>query len=1323
MTKLALKSLRRNSVRLLLVGSLLAATVPYNAYADDDGPWHVIVDNWQTHTPRVTALRSLNAYLATDKGQTVYYVPTLEGLPNIKNAVADTVDYRGNQQKFAAVYDGYFDQMCYEALVRKSDGTYSKTPAIVQSEGRDKVRELTTLGYDFLLTEETLNNITPSGEDVNASYNVRKLDLENGTVDLNTALMNIYKAVGQEKYDITYIFTPDSGLTVTSSPIQSLLNLNLASGNSIDNSAGKAWVFVTRTNPGLYWKQAVYDGIVMDAEAFSGNPNADNSAAKSASVTLADFCNYAYNIMNIYGEPVMTQGERSILLQLYGTVVPYSACPSASKAIETLIAKGVISPEEDTQYLNWNSPIDPGYMLTILMRIADVNARTTYKDVQITLDASLIEQGYYQANLTLAQSNVVEFTQASGIARTTNYYDYQLSAKEFERLSKSFDTNNVSLDLFIPTHLAVVGPDGAAFPITTQVTPYTKKIYSKDYPNSSYVQSSYDAATDGPLMQFAVSDGMKDGYLNLRIAAFDIPDLLRGDGMYYFTLVNDKGELASDYFRVKPGGGTYYESGSRDNYYDNDDLLTEEDTAVEYSNVDDIQHIIDLYKEDRKAAKVEADELIDIYGDEWTRAERDAILEAASGGTPLAAGDFVYLMQINPGSEADIRVKTSRGTSVTLEEIMVGEEIDGLKYADPGNTNDLAFKQVSNKWYQVYNSPSSGELQERIRTSSGNLNTQTAFCREEKDLLVSTKFLRDSGYIVMEPTVVGETLEFSTTYSNIYLDREEKRVVVGACVYDVRDVDAEDIWRKMGDGYFVNFRAVLGWTGDYMVFKTDENNISVSVTSGGDFHAAPVRVCLNNIMGDTDLPSQAGSTAYIQGNKATSGTGKTQGIPMTSMYPFANYFVYMHPETLSGRSDYIQDWLFVFKPKDVQVNGNVVNYDDSASRKKLEEIGLTVDNLSDDLTVWAYPLHHNSGGGDGMPYEMQYSEEYGYTYIPDSNIKDTADFYANYFNTSGVLKGKDSPSCVLPFLAVKSDTHCLNYNVYYVTDDDNSKRLDYGTTPLSILYEDANSVFDRLAITVKALVNMVIDTEEHDSVTMFPAVTSPSLWFIDRTEKSLETVKRSVSNGAQAFWGTTPIKFKTKNGKTQLKIGSVDLTDKLGDQTYVLMRDTAEEGASIGTWYSVSSLTQMGFNKHDSEIDSDEIIQGPSTGEISSKTDIIDWDEYTAARLMEKGEIAVAVAMVLVLNIMPRIALFLFLLLIMLGVIQNVKFWQLFCDRVFDVYKFLTFGRYDVHTFRQSRMFIHSIVAMAIFALFMDGTIIHVYELIMEFFAILTGMK
>ena len=1325
MIKPVLTSLRRNSAKLLLASCLLSLLLPTGVYADDDsGPWHVIVDNWQTHKPRVTALRSLNAYLATDKGQAVYYVPTLEELPNIKNAVADTTDYRGNNQKFAAVYDGYFDQMCYEALVRKSDETYSKTPAIVQSEGRDKVRELTTLGYDFLLTDETITDIAPSGEDVNARYSVHKLDLANGRVDLNTALMDIYKAVGQEKYDITYIFTPDSGLTVTSSPIQGELSLNLSQYDSVDNSAGKAWVFVTRTNPSLYWKQAVYDGIVLDAEAFTGNPNADNSSAKSTIVTLADFCNYAYNIMNIYGEPVMTAGERSILLQLYGTVVPYSACPAEAKAVETFIAKGIISPEDDQQYLNWNSEIDPGYMLTLLMRIADINARTTYKDVQITLDASLIDEGYYQANLTLEPSSVIEFTRASGIARTTNYYDYQLSAKEFERLSKSFDTNNVSLELFIPTHLAIVGPDGTAFPITTQVTPYTKKVYSKDYPGVSYVQSSYDAGTDGPLMQFAVSDGMQDGYLKLRIAAFDIQDLLHGDGMYYFTLINDKGQLASDYFKVKPGGGTYYESGSRNDYYD-DELLTDSDTSIEYSNADEIQQIIDLYKEDPEEAKKEADELISNYGPSWTTAEIEAILEAASGGTPLAAGDYVYLMQIRSGQEGSISVKSKSGDSKSLKDILAGTEVDGMFYVDPNNTNDLAFKKVSDLWYQVYNGETSGDLKERIRTTSGNLDTRVAFCKEEEELLVSTKYLIESDYIVREPTVVGEVLEFSTNYSNIYLDRENKRVVVGACVYDVRNLDSDEIWRKMEDGYFVNFRAVLGWTGDYLVFKTDEGNISVSVTSGDKYNPYTFPIRLNSILGDSStgvrLPGTVGDSVYIQGNNAMRGYGNDNGVPMTSMYPFANYFVYMHPETADGRSDYIQDWLFVFKPKDVKVNGNKVEYDDSASRSKLSEVGLEVKNLSDDITVWAYPLNHTKE--DGMPYEMSWTKEYGYTYTPDSNITSSADFYANYFDTSAVLKGKDRPSCVLPYMLIDNTVHCLNYNVYYTQDAGEDNKLDYGTTPISVLFEDTSGFLSVLQKGLLAFKNIVIDTDEHAGITMFPAVTSPALWFVDRVERDLESIKRATSNGAKAYWGTSPITFKNVNGETRLKIGSVDLTDKLGKQTYMVLRDTSKEHGQVGTWYSVSSLTQMGFDKNNSDIDSDEIITGPSAGELSSKTDIIDWDEFTASRLMETGEIAIAVAMVLVLNIMPRIALFLFLLLIMLGVIQNVKFWQMFCDRVFDVYKFLTFGRYDVHTFRQSRMFIHSIIAVAIFALFMDGTIIHVYELIMQFFAIITGMK
>ena len=72
---------------------------------------------------------------------------------------------------------------------------------------------------------------------------------------------------------------------------------------------------------------------------------------------------------------------------------------------------------------------------------------------------------------------------------------------------------------------------------------------------------------------------------------------------------------------------------------------------------------------------------------------------------------------------------------------------------------------MSDLWYQVYNGETSGDLKERIRTTSGNLDTRVAFCKEEEELLVSTKYLIESDYIVREPTVVGEVLTTLTSTS------------------------------------------------------------------------------------------------------------------------------------------------------------------------------------------------------------------------------------------------------------------------------------------------------------------------------------------------------------------------------------------------------------------------------------------------------------------------------------------------------------------------------------------------------------------------------
>lgn len=120
-------------------------------YCNLSEPVDVIVKNWQTFKPKVTAMHSFNAYLATQLGAKVYYVPTLAELPNVKNRMYNCADFRGTNQKFAAIYDGFFDVECYDALVRKPDGTYTKVPQIVRETEKGSERELTILGYDFLL--------------------------------------------------------------------------------------------------------------------------------------------------------------------------------------------------------------------------------------------------------------------------------------------------------------------------------------------------------------------------------------------------------------------------------------------------------------------------------------------------------------------------------------------------------------------------------------------------------------------------------------------------------------------------------------------------------------------------------------------------------------------------------------------------------------------------------------------------------------------------------------------------------------------------------------------------------------------------------------------------------------------------------------------------------------------------------------------------------------------------------------------------------------------------------------------------------------------
>ena len=103
-----------------------------------------------------------------------------------------------------------------------------------------------------------------------------------------------------------------------------------------------------------------------------------------------------------------------------------------------------------------------------------------------------------------------------------------------------------------------------------------------------------------------------------------------------------------------------------------------------------------------------------------------------------------------------------------------------------------------------------------------------------------------------------------------------------------------------------------------------------------------------------------------------------------------------------------------------------------------------------------------------------------------------------------------------------------------------------------------------------------------------------------------------------------------------------------------------------------------------------------------------DWGEFFKNYGLQNADDWLTIAIIAVLNILPRIFMFLFIVLMSLALIADVKPWRLFCKTVIDPYKVLTAGRQDVDTIQVKRIFLYSIIALALFGLFQNGIILRV---------------
>lgn len=187
-----------------------------------------------------------------------------------------------------------------------------------------------------------------------------------------------------------------------------------------------------------------------------------------------------------------------------------------------------------------------------------------------------------------------------------------------------------------------------------------------------------------------------------------------------------------------------------------------------------------------------------------------------------------------------------------------------------------------------------------------------------------------------------------------------------------------------------------------------------------------------------------------------------------------------------------------------------------------------------------------------------------------------------------------------------------------------------------------------------------------------------------------------------------------QNNKTEYKpfstgfgVGAMSFTPiGSNDTCYLVCGSTKQQYLAIDNVYF--EYTSDYDNANGDDLRRKDLVNANQPGKI-------DWDEYTFNTLIHDIDNGLSILLIIVLNIIPRIGLFVFLILITLATISNVKPWKRFCTSIFDPYKLLTFGHADVNTVDSKRLLITSIIAMAVFALFMDGTLIHVLTWISQF--------
>ena len=462
------------------------------------------------------------------------------------------------------------------------------------------------------------------------------------------------------------------------------------------------------------------------------------------------------------------------------------------------------------------------------------------------------------------------------------------------------------------------------------------------------------------------------------------------------------------------------------------------------------------------------------------------------------------------------------------------------------------------------------------------------------------------------------------------------------------------------------------------------------------------------------------TTNYIKFNKKKA---EFSGIPLTASYALAPYMLVMDMSQPTGGADYLFVW---HSTHVVTTDGNKPIKDAKKIKKKHNKAIETLNevlpikkafkkNECKDYYLTSYRLSRadKSQNPVGLNYVSSKvgtkagprTVTMGYWWTPPvcdrsqgKKVQDYLDAYAKSVKRFDKNKKPIRPELILPIIEVRTGSNTsrlMDVNVNTSAKTDSSKPNKLGTLPCYYMDHSPSEVKKWAKLDADGYPNLVDSSKDTSSYVTF---TAPVSLFAQL--KGLGTLNLSQTSATTVYFGTVPCEYDgsavTINGhESSLKKDDKAICTYLGSGSSTVYAITVG-GTAIGKLLDALN-EEIGY-----------ILNDPSS--------LVDWGQFKFHRLVQNMDAWSTIVLIFILNILPRVCLLLFFALMLLSLVKDVKPWQLFCNKVFDIYSFLSFGRYTVQTIDTRQTVITSLICSAIFIMIMDGQLFNFIIWVCKFF-------